>query len=70
MGKAEVAQFLAHVAGERHVARPRNQALAALVFLYREVVRRLLAGRGVESPADALVELPGGRRVSGLGGAE
>ena len=39
MGEAEVARFLSHLAVERHVsASTQNQALAALLFLYREVL--------------------------------
>ncbi len=40
MGAAEVEQFLTHLAVERHVAAStQNQALAALLFLYRDVLR-------------------------------
>ncbi len=39
MGAAEVEEFLTHLAVERHVAAStQNQALAALLFLYREVL--------------------------------
>ncbi len=39
LGEAEVARFLSHLAVERHVsASTQNQALAALLFLYREVL--------------------------------
>ena len=39
MGEEEVARFLTHLAVERHVsASTQNQALAALLFLYREVL--------------------------------
>jgi site-specific recombinase XerD len=37
---AEVEQFLTHLAVQRHVsANTQNQALAALLFLYRDVLR-------------------------------
>ena len=39
MGGAEVNQFLSHLAVERRVsAATQNQALSALLFLYREVL--------------------------------
>lgn len=39
MGAAEVSAFLSHLAVDRHVASAtQNQALAALLFLYREVL--------------------------------
>ncbi len=41
MGKAEVSAFLSHLAVDGHVAAStQNQALAALLFLYREVLER------------------------------
>jgi integron integrase len=41
MGKTEVEKFLTHLAVERRVAAPtQNQALNALVFLYREVLKK------------------------------
>ena len=44
MGEAEVTAFLNHLARERDVAAAtQNQALAALLFLYREVLGRPLA---------------------------
>src|SRR5687767_2749893 len=43
MGAAEVTAFLNHLARERNVAAPtQNQALSALLFLYREVLGRPL----------------------------
>src|SRR6185295_18353986 len=40
LGGAQVAEFLSSLANERHVAAStQNQALAALLFLYREVLR-------------------------------
>jgi hypothetical protein len=40
MGKKEVTSFLTHLARDRHVSAPtQNQALAALIFLYREVLK-------------------------------
>ncbi len=39
MGAPEIQQFLAHLAGEQHVAAStQNQALSAILFLYREVL--------------------------------
>ncbi len=44
LGEAEVTAFLNHLAGERHVAAStQNQALSALLFLYKEVLGRELA---------------------------
>ncbi len=41
MGNAEVEAFLTHLAGEGHVsASTQNQALSALLFLYREVLQK------------------------------
>src|SRR5258708_26441147 len=43
MGEAEVTAFLNHLAVERHVAAAtQNQALSAILFLYREVLGRKL----------------------------
>jgi integron integrase len=40
MGKTEVTAFLSHLARDRHVsASTQNQALSALLFLYREVLK-------------------------------
>jgi len=40
MGAHEIRQFLTHLAVERHVsASTQNQALSALLFLYRQVLR-------------------------------
>lgn len=45
LGAAEVEGFLTHLAVERHVsASTQNQALGALLFLYRDVLRLQLAG--------------------------
>lgn len=45
MGKAEVEAFLTHLAVNRRVAAPtQNQALNALVFLYREVLKMPFEG--------------------------
>jgi integron integrase len=47
MGEAEVAEFLRHLAEERRVAAStQTQALAALLFLYREVIGRALSLSG------------------------
>ena len=43
LGAAEVEQFLTHLAARRHVAAStQNQALAALLFLYRDVLHQEL----------------------------
>jgi integron integrase len=48
MGSAEVNAFLSHLAVEAHVsASTQNQALAALLFLYRELLERNLELDGV-----------------------
>jgi integron integrase len=47
MGEAEVAEFLTHLAADREVAAAtQNQALNALVFLYRRVLERALGELG------------------------
>ncbi len=39
MGAAEINEFLSHLAVERHVsAATQNQALSAILYLYREVL--------------------------------
>jgi integron integrase len=59
LGEAEVKAFLTHLAVDRQLA-PSTlaQALAALLFLYREVVGRPLAGLGPVPRARAPVRLP------------
>lgn len=59
MGEAEVKAFLTHLAVDRQLA-PSTlaQALAALLFLYREVVGRPLAGVGPVPRARAPMRLP------------
>jgi integron integrase len=43
MGDAEIGRFLSYLAEDRHVsASTQNQALNALVFLYKEVLRQLI----------------------------
>jgi integron integrase len=43
MGKAEITEFLTHLAVEKHVsASTQNQAFAALLFLYQQVLERKL----------------------------
>jgi Phage integrase, N-terminal SAM-like domain len=43
MGESEVTAFLTHLSNDRHVsASTQNQALAALLFLYRHVLSREL----------------------------
>lgn len=51
MGEAEIRDFLAHLAVDRNVARStQNQALHALLFLYREVLQKeLLPLAGIET---------------------
>src|SRR5262245_19750216 len=45
MGEAEIEAFLTHLAVERHVAAStQNQALCALLFLYRDVLQQPLEG--------------------------
>jgi integron integrase len=53
MGEAEVTAFLNHLAAERHVAAAtQNQALSAILFLYREVLGRELPWLdGVQRPS-------------------
>ncbi len=52
MGEAEVTAFLNHLAVDRHVAAAtQNQALSAILFLYREVLGRELPWLdGVQRP--------------------
>jgi integrase len=59
MGQAEVRAFLTHLAVERQLA-PATlaQALAALLFLYREVLGRPIEGVGTVPRARAPVRLP------------
>ncbi len=59
MGEREVVAFLTHLAVERHVSSStQGQALAALLFLYRHVLDRPLAGLGPIPRARAPVRLP------------
>lgn len=59
MGEAEVTAFLSHLAVERRVAPSTlTQALAALQFLYREILRRPLAIGNVIPRPRAPVRLP------------
>ncbi len=59
LGEAEVTAFLIHLAEERQCApSTQAQALAALLFLYKEVLRRPLAGLGAIPRARAPVRLP------------
>jgi site-specific recombinase XerD len=49
MGAAEIAEFLTHLAVQQKVAAStQNQALSALLFLYRDVLRQPL-GRPIEA---------------------
>jgi site-specific recombinase XerD len=63
MGSSEISQFLSHLAVNRKVAASTpNQALSALLFLYREDVSTTMiythvmnrGGEGVRSPMDRL----------------
>jgi integron integrase len=59
MGAAEVEAFLTHLAVERNVsASTQNQALSALLFLYREVLRVDLPWLDGFSPAKKTSRLP------------
>lgn len=59
MGAVEVVEFLSHLAVDRHVtASTQNQALSALLFLYREVLGRQLEGLGNAVRARAPRRLP------------
>jgi len=59
MGAAEVRGFLTHLAAERNVAAAtQNQALNALVFMYREVVGGKLEWIGGFEPAKRGARLP------------
>ncbi|HEX8289121.1 MAG TPA: integron integrase [Pyrinomonadaceae bacterium] len=59
MGTAEIESFLTHLAVERHVtASTQNQALAALLFLYREVLRSDLAWLETFTPAKKSSRVP------------
>lgn len=59
LGEPEVKAFLIHLAQDRQLA-PSTlaQALAALLFLYKEVLERPLAGLGATPRARAPVWLP------------
>ncbi len=61
MGEAEVTAFLNHLAVERHVAAAtQNQALSAILFLYREVLGRELPWLdGVQRPTRPLRVMEG-----------
>lgn len=59
MGTVEVVEFLSHLAVDRQVtASTQNQALSALVFLYREVLGRELEGLNSAVRARAPRRLP------------
>lgn len=50
MGPAEINQFISHLAIERHMAASsQNQALSAIVFLYRHVLAIDLEGAGLNT---------------------
>jgi integron integrase len=59
MGAAEVVVFLTHLAAHDHVgASTQNQALSALLFLYREILDRELEGLDAAARAPASRPLP------------
>ena len=67
MGSAEVNAFLSHLAVERQVsASTQNQALAALLFLYRELLDRDLELDGVEALMAGLLYGSGLRLIEAL----
>src|ERR1044072_2923286 len=74
MGEREVAAYLTHLATERMVsASTQQQALSALLFLYREVLQRPLGNLGsvLRAPGPARIPVVLRRRgsPSGSGGA-
>ena len=59
MGAPEIERFLTHLAVNRHVAAStQNQALNALVFLYKQVLEIELGEMGNITPAKRLQLLP------------
>lgn len=59
LGEAEVKAFLIHLAEDlNHAPSTQAQALAALLFLYKEVLLRPLAGLGAIPRAKAPLRLP------------
>ncbi len=59
MGKAEVERFLTHLAVERNVAAStQNQALSAILFLYKEVLGRELEWLDNVEPAKRPARVP------------
>jgi integron integrase len=59
MGEKEVAQFVSHLARDRHVSSStQNQALSALLFLYRRVLRRPLGHIALELRARPSMRRP------------
>ena len=66
MGAAEVTAFLNHLARERDVAAAtQNQALSALLFLYREVLARALPWLDELERAKRPTRLPAAMRCAG-----
>ena len=62
MGKAEIERFVIHLAVERNAAAStQNQALSAIVFLYKEVLgagaRMALQPRAPEAPSAGACDL-------------
>lgn len=59
MGRREVSAFLSHLAIDRHVAAStQNQALSALLFLYRDVLKQPLGWLDDVERAKGSVRLP------------
>ena len=63
MGVEEVSQFLTWLATKKKVAAfPQNQAFCALLFLYKEVLKKILVGwmmlKGLKDPLDCRLCLP------------
>jgi len=54
MEEEEVSQFLTWLAAKKVAASTQNQALCALLFLYKEVLKKILAGCYKEAPAKVL----------------
>ena len=74
LGEAGVTAFLNHLARDRHVAAAtQNQALSALLFLYREVMNQPLAWLNdldrAKRPArvPSVLTLPGGTHIRRVG---
>ena len=68
MGIPEIEAFLTHLAVDQKVAAStQNQALNAILFLYREVLKQDLEGRIDATRATVLFQSAGEGRVSARG---